>query len=319
MRKSGTQPAFSNVMAARRSGTAARRGLPPLALVGCLLLCLGCGTMKTQQATEQLLLSRAVDESIARLDFRPLAGKKVYLDTAYVKPIKGVGFVNADYIISSLRQQLFAAHCLVQEKLEEADYVVEARVGALGADGHEVIYGVPASTQFSTAATLIPNTPVIPPIPEIALAKRNHNLAAAKLAVFAYHRESRTPVWQSGIEVSRSRAKDVWVLGAGPYQSGSIYDKARFAGEELTIPSIVASDSDDEKADRDGKGALTDYFSPKDFKRNLASQGKNSDVRQAGFAKDGAGKEPAKISISDRADAVGGPEAGAADKPAADN
>lgn len=201
-----------------------------------LLLSAGCGTMKSQQATEQLLLSDAVDQSIAGIDFRVLAGQKVYLDTTYVQPIKGSGFVNADYIISSLRQQMFAARCLLQEKREEADFIVEARVGALGSDAHDVTYGLPATSALSTAATLVPNSPPLPLIPEIAVAKRNDNQAAAKVAVFAYHRESRLPVWQSGVAVSRSRAKDVWVLGAGPFQHGTIYDSPQFAGASLHIP-----------------------------------------------------------------------------------
>lgn len=212
-----------------------------------LLLIAGCGTMKSQQATEQLLLSDAVDQSIAGIDFRVLAGRKVYLDTTYVQPIKGSGFVNADYIISSLRQQMFAARCLLQEKREEADFIVEARVGALGSDAHDVTYGLPATSALSTAATLVPNSPPLPLIPEIAVAKRNDNQAAAKVAVFAYHRESRLPVWQSGVAVSRSRAKDVWVLGAGPFQHGAIYDSPQFAGASLHIPLQPAAAEEEEQ------------------------------------------------------------------------
>ena len=71
------------------------------------MVCLtGCGTVKSRSATEQLIISDAVDRSVSQIDFRPLSGKKVYLDTQYVRSIKGPGFVNADYIISSLRQQM---------------------------------------------------------------------------------------------------------------------------------------------------------------------------------------------------------------------
>ncbi len=318
MRKSGTEATFA------KAGKVPRRrlprlGLPAVAAVCCLLACLGCGTMKTQQATEQLLLSRAVDDSIARLDFRILAGKKVFLDTTYVNPVKGAGFVNSDYIISSLRQQLFAAHCLVQENKEDADYVVEARVGALGSDGHEVVYGIPASSQISTAATLVPNTPVIPPIPEIALAKKNDNLAAAKIALFAYHRETRTPVWQSGIETKRSHAKDFWVFGAGPFQSGSIYDKARFAGEELSLPTLAGDNSKEEDkskeeqyGDSESSRQVVDYFSSNNFGESLAGAQEDSGVRPAGFEGESAG-EPAKISVSDNSDAAQSPVGEAAD------
>ncbi len=234
--------------------------------------------MKAQQATEQLLLSDAVDQSIAQLDFRILGGQKVYLDTNYVKPIKGSGFVNAEYIISSLRQQMFAARCLLQEKEEDADYIVEARVGALGADGHDVTYGLPASNLLSSAAVLIPNTPAVPTIPEIAVAKRNDNSAAAKVAVFAYHRESRRPVWQSGLAVSRSRAKDFWVLGAGPFQSGAIYDGTQFAGEELMLPLLSPTDTPEVSS------PVVDYHRPAAFgPRGRPMAGDPASIAQANY------------------------------------
>ena len=166
-------------------------------LVGVLLA--GCGTTKSQRATEQLLMSDAVDRSVASIDFRPLVGKRVYLDTTYLKNIKSNDFVNADYVTSSLRQQMLSSGCLLETSADQAEYVAEVRLGALGTDRHDVVYGIPASNGLSSAAMLVPNAPMIPAIPEIAVAKRNDETGAAKIAVFAYHRETRQPVWQSGI------------------------------------------------------------------------------------------------------------------------
>lgn len=211
------------------------RGLCGLLLAGLLSLS-GCGTTKSQTGTEQLLLSNAVDLSIAQIDFTDLRHQKVYLDTSYVNNIKGVGFVNADYIISALRQQLASARCLLQEKREDADFIVEARVGALGGDQHDVTYGLPASNILSTAASIVPSMPSVPAIPELSIAKKSDQSAAAKVAVFAYHRETKEPVWQSGISQARATAKDVWVAGAGPFQSGTIYNGPRFAGEKIGLP-----------------------------------------------------------------------------------
>jgi hypothetical protein len=198
----------------------------------------GCGTTKSQQATEQLLMSNAVDMSVSKIDFRPLAGFKVYLDTTYLKNVRGFAFVNADYIISSLRQQMAAANCLLQDKPTEADVVVEARVGALGTDSHDVTYGLPANKALSAASTLISSIPTIPVFPEISVARKADQRGAAKIVVFAYDRESRRPIWQSGLSLSRSTASDTWVLGAGPFQRGTIYDHTHFAGSELSLPSI---------------------------------------------------------------------------------
>lgn len=195
--------------------------------VSCLA---GCGTTQSRSATEQLLTSDAVDRSIARIDFRSLSGQKVFLDVEYLKNVKGIGTVNSEYVISSLRQQLLAAGCLLQESKPLADFVVEARVGALGLDGHEVIYGIPANNGLNLASNLVPAAPTLPTIPELALAKKNDQMAAAKIGVFAYHRVTREVVWQSGISESLSASRDNWVMGAGPFQTGTIYKEPRFAG-----------------------------------------------------------------------------------------
>jgi hypothetical protein len=189
-------------------------------------------------ATQQLLMSDAVDRSIARLDFEPLAGQKVFFDDRYMKNIVGLGFVNSEYIVSALRQQMFAAGCQLQETAATADYVLEARVGALGTDGHEVTYGLPPNKTISSAASVLPNVPDLPALPEISVGKRSDQMSAAKVAVFAYHRESREPVWQSGTSIALSEANNMWVLGAGPFQRGSIYQGTRFAGERLRIPLL---------------------------------------------------------------------------------
>lgn len=198
----------------------------------------GCGTSRSRIATDQLLTSDAVDKAVDSIDFGALRGRKVYFDTQFVKNIKGIGFVNADYVISSLRNQMVAAGCLLQDKKEDADVVVEARVGALGNDQHEISYGIPASSMLSTAANFLPNAPPIPAIPEMSIAKKNHSNAAAKIAVFAYQQKSRQPVWQSGIARFKSDAHDLWMLGAGPFQSGSIVDRAEFAGTPIAIPLL---------------------------------------------------------------------------------
>ncbi len=229
-----------------------------LVLVSACLLS-GCGTTKSRLATEQLLVSDAVDRSVARIDFGDLSGKKVYLDTQYLKAIKGTGFVNADYIVSSLRQQMMAARCYLEETRDTADYIAEVRVGALGTDAHDVTYGIPPSNSLSNAASLVPNAPAIPMIPEIALAKKADEAGSAKIVVFAYNRETREPYWQSGIAQAKSTAKDMWLFGAGPFQSGTIHDGIQLAGEDLEIP-LLAGNLEKEMAER-----LEEYSHKKTF------------------------------------------------------
>ena len=197
----------------------------------------GCGTTREHQATEQLVVSDAVDRSVQDMDFRPLSGRKVYLDNSYLRHVRGPGFVNAEYVISALRQQIVAAGCLIQDSSQDADIIIEARIGTLGADNHLVTYGIPENNAVNSAASLISKTPILPTIPEIAFARRDAREAAAKIAAFAYDRKTRKPIWQSGVRHAIATAKDTWVLGVGPFQGGSIRDKTKLAGSRFKLGS----------------------------------------------------------------------------------
>jgi hypothetical protein len=172
-----------------------------------------------------------VDRSVASIDFAPLAYEKVYLDSRFLQ-FKNDSEVSTNYVISSLRQQMVVAGCLLQDSTENADYIVEARVGTMGADGHDINYGIPASSSVNAAASLLSSSIPLPTLPEISLARRTQQSAAVKIAVFAYSRDTRMPVWQSGTAIARSKATGTWILGAGPFKRGSIYDETEFAGKK---------------------------------------------------------------------------------------
>lgn len=229
------------------------RNRPPISwwVAALILLCLaGCGRIVSQKATDQLIAGDAVDRSVAQIDFRILMGKKVFLDTQYVNnKVPGVGFVTSEYIVSSIRQKMMCDGCLLQEKLEEADFVVEMRVGALGADGHEIIFGLPPNNYMSLAASVTPTSSpaasILPSMPELSVAKKDDQMAAAKVALFAYNRRTREPIWQSGISESRSMVADRWYFGAGPFHKGSIYSTKKQTDESL----FSSEESDSTKPD----------------------------------------------------------------------
>ena len=216
--------------------------LRSLSQIGLLLTCLawlsGCGTSVQRHGTEQLLLSDSVDRAIDQMDLSPLAGRNVYLDTEYMKAIKGNMFVNAEYIASALRHKMTTSGCLIQSDRNSAEYIMEARIGALGADSMEVTYGIPSSNGIGQAASAISGAPLGPSIPEISFGKRNANIGVTKVVVYAYHRDSGIPVWQSGNAVARSDAADSWMFGVGPLTRGSVYEGYRFAGNRLRVPFL---------------------------------------------------------------------------------
>ena len=247
--------------------------IPRFTAVLLVTLCVvvsGCGSTKGRLGTDQLLASDAVDRAVSKIDFRALAGQTVYLDTKYLKTDakRAIGYVDGDYVVSSLRQQIIAAACHLVDSPEEAEFVIEARIGALGSDDREIVWGLPRSNALnaaaSAAAALAPSTPAIPTIPEISIARREDHTAAAKLSCFAYHRETRQPVWQSGLAMARSRAKETYILGAGPFQKGEIYDGIQFADDKLAETLVPVLD---EGAEPIALGEPYLFSSPESFHR----------------------------------------------------
>lgn len=202
------------------------------------LICCGCGTTTNRVGTEQLLISDAVDKAVDQIDFSALEGVKVYLDSRYISSLRTNMFIDSNYVTSSLRQQLTASGALVQDDREKAVLVVEPRVGALGSDGHDVTYGVPQSGALSSAVSVVSGSS-IPVIPEISLGRTDAQAGVAKLVVFAYDRETREPVWQSGLAKAESTSSNTWILGAGPFQRGSIHEGVRFAGRKIDPPPLA--------------------------------------------------------------------------------
>lgn len=209
-------------------------------LIVCALMHAGCGTTRstdtTRTATEQLLISDAIDRAVQNVNVHTLAGQTVFLDDSRLGEV-----VDRNYLISTLRQHLLASGCALRAERDQADYIVEARAGAIGTDRNDLLFGVPSMN----VPQIFPMQPVPAAIPEVPIAKRRDQRGIAKIAVFAYHRETGMPVWQSGVAHQESSANDVWILGAGPFQRGTIYEGTAFAGN-----TIGHDESDDEKGEK---------------------------------------------------------------------
>jgi hypothetical protein len=194
--------------------------------VSALGLCAGCGTTRmtntNRAGTEQLLISNAIDQAVSHMDLRCLSGKTVFLDSQYLGDT-----VDKGYLISSLRQHLLANGCILQEERPKAAYIVEVRSGAVGTDQHSLLVGIPQMT----LPAVVPAQPT--QIPEIPFAKKSDQQAVAKVAVFAFNRQTGRPVYQSGVVQAFSTLNDTWVLGAGPFRSGTLHEGTEFAGKQL--------------------------------------------------------------------------------------
>ena len=246
---------MSCVMRSTASSAYGRRAMQAPALAILLAMLVGCGTTRMSDskrtATEQLLVSQAIDGAVMRVDVRPLAGRKVFLETAFMDDVE-----DGKYLESALRHQLMASGCLLAKDRDSSDVVVEARAGAVGTDRSSVLLGIPA-----TSVTLKGNETSTP---ELVLAKRSEQRGVAKLSIYAYERESGQPVWQSGEEHVASHARDRWLFGAGPWQDGEIHDEPAFAGRAIHKRNAKAV-SDALSQDPAALAGMVDLSKPKAF------------------------------------------------------
>ena len=196
-------------------------------VLAAVTLIVGCGTTRMSDTlrtgTEQILLSAAIDRSISEMDFSILNGKDVFFDAQYLKGVSDEG-----YIVSSIRQKLLAEGVFLKATRDEATYVFEARAGAVGTNRQDVLVGIPQTNVPTGLAVGAPSV-----IPEIPFAKKTLQKGVAKIAVFAYNQNTGQALWQSGASPITADARDTWILGTGPYQRGSIYTGASFAGQRV--------------------------------------------------------------------------------------
>jgi hypothetical protein len=197
-------------------------------LTACIAVAsLGCTSIKRSDTArtglEQLLISSAVDHALNRIDWSPIRGAPVFVETKYLD------CVDKNYIIFSIHQRLLANGCTLVEKAEDSAVTVEIGSGAVGTDRQDSYVGIPEISMPSSQVA----------IPKLALFTREKAHGTAKLAVLAYDTKSKQPVISTGT-LARSDHADWSLLGAGPVVSGSVPTEIQAATHEtdwLTMDS----------------------------------------------------------------------------------
>jgi hypothetical protein len=184
-----------------------------LALVAALALSAAlpaCTTIKRSDTArtglEQLLISSAVDHALNRVDWAPIRGAAVFVETKYLD------CVDKNYIILGVHQRLLANGCTLVEKAEDSAVTIELGSGAVGTDRQESFLGIPEISMPSSQVA----------IPKFALFTREKANGTAKLAILAYDTKSKLPVINMPVAMARSDHNDWSILGAGPMIYGSV-------------------------------------------------------------------------------------------------
>jgi hypothetical protein len=129
-----------------------------------------------------LLVSHAAEKAAKQLSIPIPPGSAVFLDAVN---FTGEG---ADYAKSAIREGLLARGARLVREREDADVIVEIRLGALSIDQISRVLGVP-----SLQVPISPQFTVIT-IPELSVYSRNDRTGVAEFSAFAYEARSGRPI-----------------------------------------------------------------------------------------------------------------------------
>ncbi len=191
----------------------------------------GCGTTIQKIGTEQLLLSDAVDSAINSIDFSSLSGRRIYLDRTFLQTMQTNNVVDANYVVSGLRQQMLAAGCLLQDNRDDAEIIVEPRL---------------ERTRFGRARHYLRHSKFVGDWRR-GLSGHADPTHASRTLDWAKQcepgggknrrvrlRPGNAPTDLAERQCTRPKhRRSTWVLGIGPLQRGSVYRGVRFAGTTI--------------------------------------------------------------------------------------
>ncbi|MBS0204477.1 MAG: hypothetical protein JSS49_16355 [Planctomycetes bacterium] len=168
----------------------------------------GCTTARqsntARTAREQLLISNAVDQSLAKVDFAAFQGQRVLVEEKYLD------CTDKGYVVGTIRHRLMMNGATIAPKPEEADVVLEIRSGAVGTDNADSYLGIPQIV-----------LPGMLTLPEVKLVTRTRQSALAKIGLVAYDAKSHQLLGAGGVSSSLADDNNLFVLGIGPFQSGT--------------------------------------------------------------------------------------------------
>jgi hypothetical protein len=210
----------------RRNWTIRRcaRALAPVLLV----LAGGCTSVKVtgtpRTGTEQLLLTATWDDALYHVDFSPLAGQRVFLDSQYVS------VVDKDYVISSIRRTMAEQGVLLENNKDKAGVIVEASFGAYGTDERDRKVGLPGLSlvpSLTTGATVASSGSST----SLTFKETNQQDAVVKARLFAYEAKTGRLVWETAPLLNAQGVRDHFVMGAGPYRLSSRPEVEQYPSE----------------------------------------------------------------------------------------
>jgi len=144
--------------------------LAALAVGGCMTPHI---TDPPRSATEQLLISTAADEAMAKIDLEALSGRAVFVDATNVEG------TDKAYLVGAIAERVNAQGARLAADKEKAEVVVAVRTGALSVDRSQILIGIPQLLLPMPFGGTLKS-------PEVAIFKTENRRGFAKVGVHAY-------------------------------------------------------------------------------------------------------------------------------------
>jgi hypothetical protein len=202
----------------------------PLALVPSLILFTlplagGCATIRItdppRTATEQFLLTSAVQSAVDQVSADTLRDRSVYIDTTYLTTAWQTA-PELSFMIGQFRTKLLEGGARLASKREEAQIVLEVRSGGVGIDRLEFLLGIPSIGLGALASGVAAAGGSTLLTPELAILKSSRQYSFASIAFVAYWADTGELLISSGPFVGKRYREDWWVFGTGPRTLGDI-------------------------------------------------------------------------------------------------
>ena len=193
-----------------------------VSVVAALVLC-GCSAPRISDtgrtAVEQFLISTVVENGISHADFKPYAGKKIFIEYDYLAPQ-----VDKSYVQGVFEMHLAKEGLIVCRDAKSADFIVQILCGVLATDSHSILIGSPV------LPIPIPDTSISVAIPEIPLFKKLTRSGYGRFSFNILKAQDRSPEKViNGIEASSSYTN--WTILLIPFKSHDMPLKIREGSE----------------------------------------------------------------------------------------
>ena len=189
-----------------------------------LMISSGCTSSRTSDTArtgiEQLLISNAIDQTLAKTSLPAVQGRKVFLEDKYLDS------VDKGYLVGSLRQKLLGSGARLVDKKEDSEITLEVVSGGIGTDNVESYLGVPGLS--------VPGMPI--ELPEVRLYEKSSQFGTAKISMVAYATESGEMLYDVGRHLARADDSSWSMFGVGLSKAAQFAMRSTRTPEPPTLP-----------------------------------------------------------------------------------